>query len=99
MMSSGTAVASEVMTGWMEFAAAIAVFFLSHSLPLRPAVRARGVEYLGRGGFGLLYSALSIAALAWMIGAAGRAPFVHEEQVARSDTSSCTVVLGRNYRS
>ncbi len=76
MMSSGTAVASEVMTGWIEFAAAIAVFFLSHSLPMRPAVRARGVEYLGRGGFGLLYSALSIAALAWMIGAAGRAPFV-----------------------
>ncbi|MGR3571494.1 NnrU family protein [Brevirhabdus sp.] len=64
------------MTGWVEFAAVFAVFFLSHSVPTRPAVRARLVAYLGQGGFGVLYAGLSLAVLAWLIGAAGRAPFV-----------------------
>jgi uncharacterized membrane protein len=64
------------MTGWVEFVAALAAFFVCHSIPLRPAIRARLVLHLGHGGFGLLCSTLSLAALAWLIGTAGRAPFV-----------------------
>ncbi|SMX50800.1 NnrU family protein [Maliponia aquimaris] len=62
--------------GWIEFVAAFAAFFLSHSLPLRPPVRAALRARLGRRGFGLAYSALSLAVLAWLIGAAARAPHV-----------------------
>lgn len=64
------------MTGWAEYAAAWAAFLLSHALPVRPRVRTRLVAVLGRGGFGLAYSAVSVAALSWLIVAAGRAPFV-----------------------
>ncbi|WP_281827145.1 NnrU family protein [Jannaschia rubra] len=62
--------------GWAELVAAFAAFFVSHSVPLRPPVRARLVGVLGRRGFTLAYSALSLAALVWLIVAAGRAPFV-----------------------
>ena len=62
--------------GWMEFLAAFAAFFLSHSVPLRPPVRPWVQAHLGRTGFTLAYSALSLGVLAWLIGAAGRAPFV-----------------------
>ncbi|MFV0335307.1 MAG: NnrU family protein [Tropicimonas sp.] len=63
--------------GWGGFAATIAVFLLSHSIPVRPAVKAALVARLGTGGFTAAYSALSVLALAWMIWAAGRAPVVH----------------------
>lgn len=62
--------------GWGEFIAAFAVFFLSHSVPLRPNIKAWIVARAGAGGFTLGYSILSLAVLAWVIGAAGRAPFV-----------------------
>jgi uncharacterized membrane protein len=62
--------------GWTEFIAAFAVFFLSHSVPVRPAVKARFVAHVGQRGFTLGYSVLSLAVLVWVIGAAGRAPFV-----------------------
>lgn len=62
--------------GWAEFAAAYLAFFLSHSLPVRPPLRSWLHARLGRAGFTLAYSALSLAVLAWLIGAAGRAPFV-----------------------
>lgn len=61
---------------WGEFVMAYAVFFLSHSMPVRPPVRPWLQAHLGTSGFTLAYSALSLAALAWLIGAAGRAPFV-----------------------
>lgn len=61
---------------WLEFTAAFAAFFLTHSIPLRPAVRPHLQRALGRRGFTLVYSALSIAMLGWLIAAAGRAPFV-----------------------
>lgn len=64
------------MTGWIEFAAAFAAFFLSHSLPLRPFVRTRAESWLGGRGFTLAYSMLSLAVLVWLIVAAGRAPYV-----------------------
>lgn len=62
--------------GWSEFAAAYAAFFLSHSVPVRPPVRPWLQARLGRAGFTLAYSLLSLAVLAWLIGAAGRAPHV-----------------------
>jgi uncharacterized membrane protein len=64
------------MSGWGPYAAAWAVFLVSHSLPVRPRVRARLVARLGAAGFALAYSAVSVAALAWLIAAAGRAPVV-----------------------
>ena len=62
--------------GWLEFAAAYAAFFITHSLPVRPPLRPMLQTALGPRGFTLAYSALSLAALAWLIVAAGRAPFV-----------------------
>ncbi|SNS90133.1 NnrU family protein [Tropicimonas sediminicola] len=64
------------MGDWAELAAAFAVFLLSHSLPVRPANKARLVAALGPHGFTLAYSVLSLAALVWLIGAARRAPVV-----------------------
>ncbi|MBW4976188.1 NnrU family protein [Roseovarius mucosus] len=62
--------------GWFEFALAYIVFFLSHSLPVRPPLRPWLQARLGASGFTLAYSALSLAVLAWLIAAAGRAPHV-----------------------
>lgn len=62
--------------GWAEFSAAFGAFFLSHSIPVRPRVKTWLSARLGRRGFTLGYSLLSLAMLAWVIGAAGRAPFV-----------------------
>ena len=65
-----------ILSQWGEFIAAFVVFFLSHSIPVRPAVKTRIVAKTGALGFTLLYSALSISILTWIIIAAGRAPFV-----------------------
>lgn len=65
-----------MMGGWGEFAAAWAAFLASHMLPARPALRAPLVAAAGERAFLLGYSALSVAILAWMVGAAGRAPAV-----------------------
>lgn len=62
--------------GWAEFIAAFVVFFLSHTIPVRPSVRAALVQKLGSHGYTLAYSLLSLTALAWLIGAAARAPYV-----------------------
>lgn len=62
--------------GWFEYTLAFSAFFLSHSVPLRPAVKEALVARLGRRGFGLAYSALSLGVLYWLIVAAGRAPHV-----------------------
>ncbi len=61
---------------WGEFILAFAVFFASHSIPVRPPVKPWLQGVLGPGGFTLAYSALSVAILAWLIAAAGRAPYV-----------------------
>lgn len=62
--------------GWNEFAFAFAAFFLTHSIPIRPPLRPWAVARLGHAGFGIAYSALSLAVLAWLNAAAGRAPYV-----------------------
>lgn len=61
--------------GWSEFVAAYAMFFLSHSLPVRRPFRPWLQARLGQGGFTLAYSALSLVVLGWLIEAAGRAPY------------------------
>jgi uncharacterized membrane protein len=62
--------------GWFEFITAFVVFFLSHSIPVRPAMRAKLVATLGPRGFTIGYSILSLGVLIWLIGAASRAPYV-----------------------
>jgi uncharacterized membrane protein len=62
--------------GWGEFALALWIFFLSHAVPVRPPVRPWAVARLGERGFTFAYSVLSLAVLAWLTLAAGRAPFV-----------------------
>ena len=65
------------MTGtWTELFAAFVVFLLSHRIPTQPKVKAALVARLGVRGFTAAYSLLSLALLAWLIFAAGRAPFV-----------------------
>jgi uncharacterized membrane protein len=59
-----------------EFALAFVVFLASHGLPTRPPVRRRLVGALGERTFQLVYSAASLALLAWLISAAQRAPHV-----------------------
>lgn len=66
----------QMFSEWAEFIAAFVVFFLSHSIPVRPPVKSRIVAKIGAPGFALAYSALSIAILTWIIIAAGRAPYV-----------------------
>jgi uncharacterized membrane protein len=62
--------------GWGEFTAALAIFLISHILPARPPVRRFLHAALGARGYTILYSAISLAIFAWLIGAAGRAPRV-----------------------
>ena len=57
-----------------EFLVALAAFLLSHAVPARPALRARLTGLFGERRYQLLYSALSLALLAWLISAAARAP-------------------------
>lgn len=60
--------------GWGGFGAAYAAFLLTHAIPVRPPVRPWLVARLGPAGFGLAYSALSLAVLAWLFLAARAAP-------------------------
>lgn len=64
------------MSGWDAYAAAWAVFLLSHAVPARPRIKALLVARLGAGGFGVVYSAVSVIALGWLVVAAGNAPVV-----------------------
>lgn len=64
------------MLDWLEFAAAFAVFMGSHAVPARPGLRARLTALLGETGYLAAYVAVSLATLAWVIVAAGRAPVV-----------------------
>jgi len=67
---------SAPLGGWGELGAAWAAFFVLHLAPARPSLRRRLVATLGERAHLIIYSAVSLATLAWLIGAAGRAPFV-----------------------
>jgi uncharacterized membrane protein len=55
---------------------ALTAFFASHVLPARPAVRRSLQAHLGGVAYGVIYSAVSLAVLAWVIAAARNAPHV-----------------------
>ena len=61
---------------WLNFTLALCVFMASHLLSALPGLRGALVARLGRGGYGAGYGLLSVALLAWVVVAAGRAPFV-----------------------
>ena len=61
---------------WLGFAGVFALFFATHSVPVRPGVKARISKQIGTRGFGIGYSLLSTGMLALLIWAAGQAPFV-----------------------
>ena len=62
--------------GWIEFLVAFAVFFLTHSIPVRPTMKPWLTARLGAAGFNAAYSLLSLSSLMWLILAAARAPFL-----------------------
>lgn len=64
------------MTDWLEFAVALVLFLGSHRIPAMAGLKGRLVARLGPGGYGALFSLVSLGLLAWLIAAAGRAPVV-----------------------
>lgn len=64
------------MSDWTEFLLALAIFLGAHIIPARPRLRAALIARLGRRGYLLGFSLLSLGLLYWLIIAAGRAPFV-----------------------
>ncbi len=65
-----------MLSGWGEFIAGFAVFFVSHAVPVRGAIKSRISTLISPRGFTIVYSTLSTAILAWLIVAAGRAPYI-----------------------
>lgn len=62
------------MGEWIEFAAAMGCFLASHVVPVRLKALLTGA--LGRRGYVIGYSLLSLLLLGWLIAATGRAPYV-----------------------
>jgi uncharacterized membrane protein len=61
---------------WAGFAAVFTLFFVSHSIPVRPGIKSWFTARIGARGFGVGYSALSLAMLTLVIWSAGEAPHV-----------------------
>ena len=64
------------MTGWGGFALAFAAFLGTHFVPTRPPIRERLIAIFGRRAWFSVYGIVSLAVTAWVIMAAGRAPYV-----------------------
>jgi uncharacterized membrane protein len=64
------------MTACVELALAFALFTGAHALPARPGVRQGLTRRLGTRVYLLLYNAVSLLLLWWLIAAAGRAPYL-----------------------
>jgi uncharacterized membrane protein len=64
------------MNGWLIFAGVFALFFATHSIPVRPPIKRRLVKYIGACGFTICYSALSLLMLGLLVWGARQAPFV-----------------------
>lgn len=62
------------MNDWIEFALSLIAFLGSHIIPIR--FKSRLTALLGRRGYLILYSLLSLVLLFWLISASGRAPFI-----------------------
>ncbi|HWJ20623.1 MAG TPA: NnrU family protein [Geobacterales bacterium] len=65
-----------ILAGWGEMTLALTAFFASHVVPARPAVRRRLQAHLGGVAYGAIYTAVSLAVLAWLIAAARNAPHI-----------------------
>ncbi len=61
---------------WAGFAGIFALFFATHSVPVRPSIKSRITAKIGPRGFGISYSILSIGMLTLLIWSAGKAPYV-----------------------
>ncbi len=61
---------------WLGFAGVFGLFFMTHSVPVQPAIKSPIVAVLGPAGFAISYSAISVVMLALLIWSAGQAPFV-----------------------
>ena len=59
-----------------EFLLALLLFLIAHVLPPAPPIRQRLITHLGRRGYLLGYSVLSLLLLAWIIVAARDAPYI-----------------------
>ncbi|PIV78190.1 MAG: NnrU family protein [Rhodobacteraceae bacterium CG17_big_fil_post_rev_8_21_14_2_50_63_15] len=62
--------------GWIEFTVALGLFLISHRIPALIGVKAPLTAALGLRGYMVAFSLISTALLAWVIVAAGRAPYV-----------------------
>ncbi len=67
---------TELLMRWDEFIVAFALFFASHVVPARPAVREWLVGHVGKMRYLWGYSAISIFLFGWLVVAADRAPYV-----------------------
>lgn len=67
---------TELFAGWDELILAFVIFFLSHIIPARPAIREWLIRHIGKTLYFGTHSALSIFLFGWLIAAAGRAPHV-----------------------
>lgn len=65
-----------ILGGFGEVAAALVVFFASHSLPAMPGARDRLVRWLGHRTYIVLHSLASTATLVWLVIATLGAPYV-----------------------
>ncbi|WP_299705068.1 NnrU family protein [uncultured Tateyamaria sp.] len=61
---------------WAVYAGVFALFFATHSVPVRPAIKSRITARVGLRGFGIAYSILSLAVLSLLIWSAGQAPYI-----------------------
>ena len=62
--------------GFGAFALALAVFFVTHSLPAIRPIKRRVIAVMGERVYLTLYSLISLAALAWVVAAALAAPYL-----------------------
>ncbi len=61
---------------WLGYVGIFALFFATHSVPVRPHVTSWITARIGHRGFAIGYSILSVGMLALLIWAAGKAPYV-----------------------
>jgi len=64
------------VTGWPGFALALSAFLGTHFVPTRPAIRSRLIGAIGRRAWFSIYGIVSLLVTAWVIWAAGQAPYV-----------------------
>lgn len=62
------------MDDYLPLAAALGAFFLTHSLPSLPGLRARLAARLGERGYIILHSLLATVSLVWLVAATLEAP-------------------------